>query len=140
MADETMNDTETAKPRAMRFRWLPFAIIGATFVFLTYRSAGPVVDPVYCVDETAAQAADVVMLSASWCRYCRSARGFLVSNGVNYCEFDIERSVTGARRYAASPVRAIPILSIRDETLVGFNRHQLEQTLIGYGIKTLDDF
>jgi hypothetical protein len=54
-----------------------------------------------------------------------------VTEGINYCEYDIEQTGHGAELYARSRFGAIPVIFIRDETLVGFNPDQVT-TLLGF--------
>ena len=77
----------------------------------------------------------VVMLSASWCGYCRAARRFLHSEHIKHCEYDIETDAEGRRRYAALPVQAVPILSLGQDTFIGFEREQLVQALVAKGLR-----
>lgn len=77
----------------------------------------------------------VVMLSASWCQYCRAARRFLHREHIKYCEYDIETSTEGRRRYRAQTTHVIPILSLRDQVFIGFDESQITQALIGYGLR-----
>jgi len=93
-----------------------------------------------CGVDVEAEAADVVMLSASWCRYCARARGFFVAEDINYCEYDIEQTTQGAALYGRSRFGAIPVIFIGDETLVGFNREQVTSALIAENIMSLDDY
>ncbi len=87
------------------------------------------VEPVNCASKAAEKSTDVVMLSASWCQYCRRARQYFVSNDINYCEWDIERSERGAALYKESKHKAIPIIYIADRELIGFNAKQVTQLL-----------
>ncbi|MCC6383510.1 MAG: hypothetical protein IT304_13465, partial [Dehalococcoidia bacterium] len=72
--------------------------------------------------------------SARWCRYCAKARNWLVANGVAYCEYDIERSATGAARYAASRLDVIPQIFVADHLIVGFDEQALERALEARGL------
>lgn len=94
--------------------------------------------PVRCEQPLLPDADTVVMLSASWCGYCRAARRFLHSEQIKHCEYDIETDAEGRRRYAALPFKAIPILSLGKETFVGFEREQLEQALVARGLRKPD--
>lgn len=123
-----------AAPRA-RFHpaWLvlvPFAVFVLIREFGTRQHA----NAVYCDEAKPPPSTQVMMLSASWCRYCTKARNWLVANGVPYCEYDIERSPTGSARYAASHVQVIPQIFIADRLIVGFNADELEQTLAAHDL------
>jgi len=94
----------------------------------------PHAKPVFCPEETAPSPQTVIMLSASWCGYCRAARDLFVAQAVPYCEYDIEKSATGAARHAAVGARGVPVILIRNETLIGFSRESVLQTLRVQGL------
>jgi glutaredoxin len=106
------------------------ALAVVLMVALSPRSASPIM----CGRDHTPGADTVVMLSATWCGYCRRARTWLQDEGVEYCEYDVESSAEGRRRFAAAPVKVVPILEIHGDTLVGFNRTEIEQTLIAHGL------
>lgn len=110
-------------------RWIPLiAIVVIWIVAMRYINPAPV-EPVNCSTEAAEKSFDVVMLSASWCQYCRRARQYFVSSEVNYCEWDIEQSERGAALYKQSEHKAIPIIYVADTELVGFNQEQIARLL-----------
>lgn len=129
-----MSEPVSATPRRrLHPAWIvlvPFAL----FIALREFRATPPADAVYCSEQTPPGATQVMMLSATWCRYCTKARNWLVSRGVSYCEYDIERSPTGAARYAAGSLKVIPQIFIADRVIVGFNEHELEQTLAAHDL------
>jgi len=88
----------------------------------------------YCEEGKPPPADQVMMLTAEWCPYCTKARNWLVAQGVPYCEYDIERSPTGAARYAQGAIKVIPQIFIGERVLVGFNRDELEQTLAAHDL------
>lgn len=99
---------------------------------------GNEVQPVFC-DPTASEGgADVVMLSADWCPYCRRARRLFVEKGIDYCEHDIEKSVIGRNLYQRSKHKVIPIITIKDDVLVGFSKDQILQTLASHDLYPLE--
>ena len=63
----------------------------------------------------------VVLLSASWCGYCRKARAAFRAWGVDFREFDIETSAIGRRAYALIGIRGVPILLIGERQLFGYS-------------------
>jgi glutaredoxin len=127
-------------PRAVPRRWLPPVIGIAALIALQQYLKTPYVEPVRCGYDVVAEMADVVMLSASWCRFCRRARGFFAAHGINYCEYDIERSQRGAELYQRSRLGIIPVIYIGDDIIVGFNRDEIAQTLIAQDLLSLDDY
>lgn len=110
-------------------RWLPLILLFAALIAITQYSKDPSVEPVMCAGELGIKAADVVMLSTSWCRYCRQARGLFVAEQVNYCEYDIEKTTKGAALYQRSQFGAIPVIFVGGETVVGFDREEIVSIL-----------
>ena len=98
----------------------------------------PDVAPIKCDTDVAADAVDVLMLSASWCGYCARARQMFVADGINYCEYDVEQTQTGANLYARSGVRGVPIIYVGEEMFVGFNPHEIRQALVAGDVVSLD--
>lgn len=99
-------------------------------------SAGP---PIVCGRDVIPDAGTVVMLSASWCRYCRKARAYLQDEGIVHCEFDVETTPEGRRQFAAMSIKMIPVLKIGEDILVGFSRDELEQALVANGVADFGD-
>lgn len=115
-----MTPTREAPPAPRLAAWLALALV-AGFGGFSWLTRGAQVPPVFC-PETASPAADtVIMLSASWCGYCRRAREFFVRERIDYCEYDIETSATGARRHAAIGARGVPVILVRGQAIVGFS-------------------
>jgi len=108
------------------------AALVAAFGTVTWLTRGPPVAPVYC-DEARAPGRDtVVMLSASWCGYCRAAREFFVREGIRYCEYDVEQSARGAARHRAlarQGVRGVPVILVDGELMVGFRPEDVRTAL-----------
>jgi mycoredoxin len=112
-------------------------VMGAWALAMTLGHRSP---PAVACDATQRPAADtVVMLSASWCGYCRAARRFLQDENIKHCEYDIESDAEGRRRFAAQSVKVIPILTLGEETFVGFEREQLVQALVAKGLRALGE-
>ncbi len=87
-------------------------------------------EAVMCDEDIASSAVDVVMLSASWCGYCRRARAYLQDKQISHCEFDVEQSEEGRRRFAGMSVKVVPMIEVGKDTLVGYSRTELEQSLL----------
>jgi glutaredoxin len=136
----TGNLTEQPANRSRGKQWLPLVAMIAAFVALMQYAKTPSVDPVNCDIDIEAQAAAVVMLSASWCRYCAKARSFFVAKDINYCEYDIEKTNHGAALYGRSRFGAIPVIFVGEETFVGFNPDQVTRALGAKGAVLRDDF
>ncbi len=118
--------------------WWPLAFAIVAVIALMQFVKAPAVDPIVCDRDVAADAADVVMLSAAWCGYCARARQMFVKDGINYCEYDVELTRTGAQLYAQSGARGVPIIYVGDAAFFGFNRHEIRQALVAEEIVSLD--
>ncbi len=127
-----MSDSSPPMRRLSPVWWL----FGAFVVFILFRETR-VPDNAqarYCAEGQPPAAGRVVMLSATWCRYCTKTRNWLVAHHIDYCEYDIERSATGAGRYARGAVKVVPQIFIGDRLIVGFNADELEQTLAAHDL------
>lgn len=131
-----MTDGQQAAPRART--WWPLALAIVAMIAVMQFAKAPAVPPVMCERDIAADAVDVLMLSASWCGYCARARRMFAREGINYCEYDVEQSSTGARLYARSGARGVPIIYVGDTALFGFNPHEIRQALVAADIISLD--
>jgi len=67
----------------------------------------------------------VVLYATSWCGYCQKTRELLVEQNVPYIEYDIERSPEGRRQYDALRGRGVPILTVGDTVVRGYNRREI---------------
>ncbi len=67
----------------------------------------------------AAGESPVVLYATDWCGYCRQTRVFLAEKGIEYTEYDIEKSEEGARQYEALGVRGVPVLNIKGTIVRG---------------------
>jgi glutaredoxin len=90
------------------------------------------------VDQTELRAAvgsePVVLLSASWCGYCRKLRTDLKRWGVHFAEYDVEQSEAGARAFALLHGRGVPILLVGDTRSHGYVPNQVRKTLLAAGL------
>ena len=134
----TDSEEKTSKDSlAYRFNRWPLVLLLGGFLWLVIKP-GTNVEATHCASQQHADSVDVVMLSAEWCTYCRRARRLLVSEGINYCEHDIERSEIGRNLYAQSKIKVIPIIHIGNDTLVGFSKNEILQTLASYDLYPLE--
>lgn len=125
-----------SEPGAARRQRLPVLVIfalGFAGAFLIARNEPARVAPVHCSEAAPPGASTVVMLSAAWCGYCARARQLLVERGVDYCEYDIERSATGAAQYAEGGYRGVPVIRVGARTLLGYDRETLLDALAARG-------
>ena len=137
MAGETTRVAEAGR------RLGPGYIVGAAvfgWVALVLLNSSATREPVRCDSDLTPTRDTVVMLSASWCGYCRRARDYLHEQAIAHCEYDVETTAEGRRRFAAMPVKVIPVISIRGDTLIGFNRSEISQSLIAHGLADFGDY
>ena len=71
----------------------------------------------------------VVLFSTAWCGYCEQARRLLKASGVDYHEYDIEKSTKGFKQYQALGGRGVPLLIINGKLLRGFDKGQILRAL-----------
>ncbi|MEM7466949.1 MAG: glutaredoxin family protein [Pseudomonadota bacterium] len=114
---------------------LIFIVIAGSWIL---SRGGADVEPIYCEIDKPTESADVVMLSASWCGYCRRARKLFVNEAINYCELDIEQSASGRQRYQQSRIKVVPIIHIKDEVIVGFSKSEVLQSLASHDLYPLE--
>ena len=80
----------------------------------------------------------VVLLSASWCGYCRRLRGDLQRWQVPFAEYDIERSEVGQRAFALLGNRGVPILLVGEQRAYGYVPRRVRQLLVDAGLLRAD--
>lgn len=70
----------------------------------------------------------VIMLSASWCSFCRQARRFFNEHDVEFTEIDVEKTDDATVRgmYRAN---GVPTIFIGSDQIVGFDEAKLRDML-----------
>jgi glutaredoxin len=78
---------------------------------------------------------DIVVYTTSWCGVCKKLVAYLERKGVSYVEKDIEKDREAAAELLAKAKKAgvepgsVPVIDVRGELLVGFQRDRLEKLL-----------
>ncbi len=140
MNGTTDSELSVSAPAGRRSRRpLVVAVLVILAAILLLGRTGNARAPVRCDVDHVPGADTVVMLSAAWCGYCRRARTWLQSENISHCEYDVETTGRGRELFARVPVKVIPILLIRDDTLVGLDRVEIEQSLAAHGIIGMAD-
>lgn len=67
----------------------------------------------------------VVMLSASWCGYCKTLRADLRAAKVPFKILDIEETATGRKVAEALNVKAVPVTIVDDDVVYGYDPDQV---------------
>jgi glutaredoxin len=131
-----MNAVPDSPSTPRRAAWVLLAL-GAAFVAITKFMSAPHAVPVFCDKDRVPTANTVVMLSASWCGYCARARDLFVEKRIDYCEYDIEQSATGAARHRASGARGVPVILVGSDTLLGYERDAVLERIEAQGLTPL---
>ena len=74
--------------------------------------------------------ADVVLYTTSWCPYCRKARDYFRSRGIDFIEYDIEKDKEAAIRKRQLDNRGgVPFAIINGRSIRGFSASAYEKAL-----------
>lgn len=107
---------------------LPFAVILAAYVITSNWSAvAAYLSP--ALDYDPAVQGEVVLYATSWCGYCRKTRTLLKAHGIDYREFDIERSTEGKRRFDRLGGHGVPVVTVGDRVIHGYDPDALTLAL-----------
>lgn len=72
----------------------------------------------------------VIVYSAVWCGFCHAAKDYFDKIGVTYEDRDVEADPTaGAELIAKSGQRAIPVIDIDGDIIIGFDRPRIDAIL-----------
>jgi alkyl hydroperoxide reductase subunit F len=70
----------------------------------------------------------VTVYSTKNCPYCRMVKAFLDRNGVKFATIDVGEDVDAAKRMVAlSGQRGVPVITVGDEVIVGFDSQRLTE-------------
>lgn len=75
--------------------------------------------------DTGIQATKIVLYGASWCKHCKQVRQLFKENHIPFTEHDIDKSITARNEYEALGIAGIPVTTVGDYTVRGFNRQRL---------------
>jgi glutaredoxin len=79
--------------------------------------------------------ADVIVYKTDWCGVCKQLTAYLDRKGVKYVAKDIEKDSAAAGELRAKAEKSgvktgsVPVVDVRGELMVGFDRSRLEQLL-----------
>jgi len=80
-----------------------------------------------------ADATRVVIYTTAWCPYCARLRADLSASGVQYVEYDVEKSMQGALGFWALRGRGVPISAIGPKVVYGYRVEQIQSALLALG-------
>jgi len=86
-------------------------------------------------DDIVTQHGDIIVYKTAWCGVCKKVESYLKKKGVPFQSKDIEKDPKAAAELQAkaskSGVRtgSVPVIDIKGELMVGFDRARLEQLL-----------
>jgi len=81
-------------------------------------------------DAVAAKAPTVEIYETSWCGYCKKAKNFFRSKGIDFIAYDIEKDQQAARRMMKmTRRRAVPFVVINGQGISGYSEAAYEQAL-----------
>jgi mycoredoxin len=72
---------------------------------------------------------DVILYATQWCGYCKKTRAFLRSKGIDYIEYDIEKSATGRQQYDSLNGNGVPLLVVKSEIIRGYDTQAIMNAL-----------
>jgi glutaredoxin len=65
---------------------------------------------------------DVIIYTAEWCGYCKSAKAYFDELGIEYSEYDIEKSRQAYLDYKSQGGAGLPLILVGDQKMTGFSR------------------
>ncbi|MGE9296300.1 MAG: glutaredoxin family protein [Puniceicoccales bacterium] len=84
------------------------------------------------VDEfaEAKKTVQVQMLTADWCGWCDKAKQFMKSEGIDYVEYDVEKSSAGRRYKQEWNTTGVPAFKIGDRIIGGYSPQTIENAMV----------
>ena len=69
---------------------------------------------------------EVILYSTSWCGYCSKARDLMDKEGIEYTEYDIEKSREARSQYEQLRGRGVPLMLVNGEVVKGYDPRRLK--------------
>jgi len=77
---------------------------------------------------------NVTVYSTPTCPYCHQVKAYLARRGVEFAEYDVSVDQTAAQEMIRkSGQMGVPVITIGDQMVIGFDRARLEQLLASVG-------
>ena len=73
----------------------------------------------------------VKIYTSPTCLYCKMAKDFFSERGVEYVEIDVTRDKKALEemKHISGGARSVPVISICNDVMVGFDRERVEHSL-----------
>ena len=81
------------------------------------------------VPEKPARQPTVIMYGTEWCGVCKKARAYFGRKGIEYTEYDVEKSTKGKRDYRRMNGAGVPIFQVDGQRMNGFSERRFERLL-----------
>lgn len=72
---------------------------------------------------------EITLYSAEWCSYCASVRMYFDTHGIEFKEYDVEKSALGVVGLWAFRARGVPIVVIGSEVIHGYDMEKVNRAL-----------
>jgi len=73
---------------------------------------------------------EVIIYTTPTCPYCHRAKEYLSQKGIAYLEYDVAQERDKAKEMIQkSGQMGVPVITVGDEVMVGFNQAKLEELL-----------
>ncbi len=77
---------------------------------------------------------DVKIYTTPTCPYCIKAKEYFTRKGIKYVEYNVAQDREALQEMTKlSGGRSVPVITVDDEVLIGFNQDKLDKLLAGGG-------
>jgi glutaredoxin-like YruB-family protein len=82
------------------------------------------------------ETAKVTVYSTTWCGFCHQAKKYFDSIDVKYNDVNVEKDQKAAEKMVEkSGQMGVPVITIGDDVIVGFDRPKIDHALKEAGLK-----
>jgi len=124
-------------PRPLPFGWRTAVAVGLAIVALPIAMDWGMT--AYHDPTRSTAGRQVKLYATTWCGYCRLVRAHLRSRGVEFEEFDVEKSITAHYAWSATHARGVPVTVIDNKVVRGANLGKLDDALRAAGFTLAHD-
>lgn len=72
----------------------------------------------------------VILFATDWCPVCKKAREYFEIHGIDYLEYDVEKSDAGMQEYKKiSSENGVPLVYYNGDYVLGFNENKIKRLL-----------